>query len=143
MTDIEWRPSDRRLRQFGTLCLIFSALLLARWSWHLGETSLAPQLASPAFIGAVIVSLIGTIGLFKPLVLRPIYVGWMIAAFPIGWVTTRLVLGILFYGVVAPLGVCFRVLGRDALCLKLQPETDSYWFSKEAPDDLRRYLQQF
>ncbi len=143
MMEMHWHPSDRRLRQFGILCLVFSSLLLARWSRHLGETSLAHQLASPAFIGAIIVSLIGAVGLFKPLVLRPFYVGWMIAAFPIGWMMTKLILGILFYGVFTPLGVCFRILGRDALCLNLQPETHSYWIAKETPDDPRRYLQQF
>ena len=95
------------------------------------------------FIGAIIVSLIGAIGLFKPFVLRPLYVGWMIAAFPISWTMTKLILGILFYGLFTPLGVCFRILSRDALCLKLQPETDSYWIAKETPDDPRRYLQQF
>ena len=143
MMDMHWHPSDRRLRQFGILCMLFSAALLVRWSWHLGKTSLAHQLASPAFIGAIIVSLIGAIGLFKPFVLRPLYVGWMIAAFPISWTMTKLILGILFYGVFTPLGVCFRILSRDALCLKLQPETDSYWIAKETPDDPRRYLQQF
>src|SRR5205823_10723495 len=123
-----WHPSDRRLRQFGILCLVFSSLLLARWSRHLGEISLAHQLATPVFIGAITLSLIGAIGLFKPFVLRPLYVGWMIAAFPIGWTMTKFILGILFYGVFTPLGVCFGILGRDELCVKLQPEIVCYCF---------------
>src|SRR5438876_10334929 len=107
MMEIHWHPSDRRLRQFGILCLVFSSLLLARWSWHLGKTSLAHQLASPAFIGAIIVSLIGAIGLFKPFVLRPLYVGWLIAAFPISWTMTKFILDIMFYVLFSPLVVCF------------------------------------
>jgi hypothetical protein len=87
--------------------------------------------------------LIGMLGLFKPQLLRPLYLGWMIAVFPIGWTVSRLILAVLFYGVFTPLGWCFHILGRDALSLKLQPEAASYWISKETPDDTRRYFQQF
>jgi hypothetical protein len=100
-------------------------------------------LISLPFIGLTIVLLLGVVGLFKPAILRPLYLGWMVVTFPIGWIVSKLILATLFYGVFTPLGVCFRIFGRDALCLKLQGETNSYWIPKETPEDPGRYFQQF
>jgi len=135
--EIPWHPDDRRLRQFAGLWLLFSAGLLIHWSRALANY---PYVALFVAVSAVAV---GIVGLFKPQLLRPIYVGWIIAVFPIGWIVSRLVLAILFYAVFTPIGLLFRILGRDALGLKRQPELASYWVSKETPDDPRRYLQQF
>ena len=143
MTNIPWRPSHRRLRQFAAIWLVFSLVLLVRWSWTLGDIALDYRSASFTVFAGVLAVATGVIGLFKPQLLRPLYVGWMIAVFPIGWTVSRLVLAILFYGVFTPLGLCFRILGRDALGLKLQPDTASYWTLKEIPEDPRRYFQQF
>jgi hypothetical protein len=135
--EISWHPDDRRLRQFAVLWLLVSSGLLIHWS-----RAIAGYPSVTVFV-AVLAVLIGIVGLFKPQLLRPIYVGWMIAVFPIGWMVSRLVLAILFYGVFTPIGMFFRMLGRDALGLQRQPELASYWVSKETPDDPRRYLQQF
>ena len=35
-------------------------------------------------------------------VLRPIYVGWMKFAFVLGWINTRLILGLFFYLILTP-----------------------------------------
>jgi len=144
MTDIQWRPSDRRLRQFSVLCVAFSSALMIRWISRLGQpSSMSYRLAFLLLIGLAIVLLLGLVGIFKPAFIRPLYVGWMIGVLPISWTVSKLILAVLFYGVFTPLGLFFRILGRDALGLKLQPETDSYWIPKETPDDLGRYFQQF
>ena len=135
MTVIQWQPDDRRLRQFSILCMLFSTILFVRGNLH--------QVAFSTLIVAAVLFAIGLAGLLKPVFLRPVYVGWMIAVFPIGWMVSMLILAALFYGVFTPIGLCFRLLGRDALGLKLQPGRDSYWIPKETPDDPRRYLQQF
>jgi hypothetical protein len=136
MMAILWRPSDRQLRQFAVLAAVFFLGLALRWSWQV-------ESATPTAIGAGLAIFIGSIGWWKPRAIRPIYLGWMIAAFPIGWTVSRMILGILFYGVFTPLGLCFRILRRDALSLKLQPEAASYWTLKETPGDPRRYFRQY
>jgi Saxitoxin biosynthesis operon protein SxtJ len=133
--EIHWYPNNRQLRQFSILCMLLSAILFVRGSLQ--------HAAFPAFITAAAVFLLGLAGLLKPAFLRPLYVGWMIAVFPIGWMVSKLILAALFYGVFTPIGLCFRLLGRDALGLKRQPGRVSYWIPKETPDDPRRYLQQF
>jgi hypothetical protein len=135
--EIPWHPDDRRLRQFAALWLLVSSGLFVHWSRTLANY---PYVAIFAPVSAVS---IGIVGLFKPQLLRPIYVGWTITVFPVGWMVSRLVLAILFYGIFTPIGLLFQILGRDALGLKRQPELASYWVSKETPDDCRRYLQQF
>ena len=42
----------------------------------------------------------------------------MIAAFPIGWTISRLMLAALFYLVFTPMALVFRLMGRDALHLR-------------------------
>ena len=134
--DIPWQANDRRLRQFSVLWVIFFLGLAVRFSW------LARPVSPAAAIGSLAI-LIGVAGWFRPRIIRPIYVAWMIAVFPIGWMVSRLILAILFYGVFTPLALIFRLLRRDALDLNLQPEMDSYWVSKEVAGDPRRYLRQY
>lgn len=132
--NIPWHSTNRQLRQFAVLCMLLSAVLLLRWS--------SREFSIPGFLASVLV-LVGIIGFFRPSSVRPVYVGWMIAVSPIGWIVIKLILAALFYGVFTPIGLCFRLLGRDTLDLKLQPGRESYWIRKKTPDDPLRYLQQF
>jgi hypothetical protein len=143
MFDIARHPSDSRLRQFAALWLLFSLGLLIHWSWPAAEFTLGRRPAYLGILAATSAVGIGIIGLFKPQLLRPIYLGWMIAVSPVGWTVSRMILAILFYGVFTPIALLFRMMGRDGLFLKLQPEADSYWIPKDSPGDPRRYLHQY
>ena len=72
-------------------------------------------------------AIIGIIGLYAPRLVRSIFVGWMILAFPIGWVISHLTLGILYYLLFTPVAIAFRIAKRDRLVLRRQPEAQSYW----------------
>jgi hypothetical protein len=72
-----------------------------------------------------------------------VFVGWLMAVFPIGFLVSRVVLAVLFYGCFTPLGICFRLLGRDALGLKRAPADGTYWRTRTAVVDQARYLQPF
>ncbi len=39
---------------------------------------------------------------------------------------TRLILGVLFYGIFTPLGLCMRLRGQDPMRRTLAPEVDTY-----------------
>jgi hypothetical protein len=136
MMNLPWQAGDRNLRQFAVLWIVFFLGLAIRFGWLTRPFSPVAAIASLAI-------LLGVAGWFRPKIIRPIYVAWMIAVFPIGWTISRLTLAILFYCVFTPLALIFRYLGRDALDLKLQPEIDSYWDSKDVSDDPRRYLKQY
>jgi hypothetical protein len=135
-SDIQFRPSDKTLRQFAGLCLVLFGGLAAWQGLVAGRSQLAWALAALAFT-------IGPIGLAWPRLVRPVYVGWMILAFPIGWTVSQALLAVIFYGLFTPVGLLFRLLGRDPLHRARQPGLESYWTPKPSVSDPRRYFKQF
>jgi hypothetical protein len=134
-SDLPRNPSRSTLRQFAALSLgVFG---VAAWRCHANGQ---PELAW-AF-GTLAVGL-GLPGLVYPRCLRVVFVGWLMAVFPIGFVVSRVVLAGLFYGCFTPLGVAFRLLGRDALGLKRASTGETYWRARPATADPARYLQPF
>jgi hypothetical protein len=126
-------PSPRTLRQFAVLWILCFGSMGA---WRL--THDAPT------AGLVLVALaaVGVPGLVWPRLLRPIFVGWLMAVFPIGWVVSHVLLSAIFYGLITPIAMIFRASGRDMLRLKPGPR-DTYWQTKPAPAGAASYLRQF
>lgn len=135
-SDIQFRPPEKTLRQFAGLWLVcFGGL--AAWEWFgRHHTSLATVLA-------VLALTIGPLGLAWPRLLRPIYVAWMVLAFPIGWTVSQSIVGLMFYGLFTPIGLVFRLIGRDPLHRARRPVLETYWTPKSTPADPRRYFKQF
>src|SRR2546421_396631 len=79
-------------------------------------------------------------GLVRPALLRPLFVGWMILVFPIGWLMSRVMLAVLYYGLFTPLAVAFRLGGRDALRRRTRPAGDSYWVPRPPTLEVSRYF---
>ena len=135
-SDLPFRPSPRTLRQFAGLWLA-CFLALAAWQWF-GHQNAGWSLAL-----AILALAVGQAGLLWPGLVRPIYVGWMVLVFPIGWVVSHLLLAVLFYVVVTPIGLLLRLAGRDALGRRLLPERDSYWEARPEPVSSNTYYRQF
>src|SRR5262245_53239250 len=117
-SDIPWRPTNRVLRQFAALWLVFVGFFAWRVGGHGGHV-----LAGAALAGLAVA--VGVSGLLRPASVRFLFVGMTVATFPIGWAVSRLVLAVPFYTVFAPLGLLFRLLGRDALGLR-RPDLPTY-----------------
>src|SRR6516164_8654718 len=95
-SDIRWHPSTRMLRQFAGLWIVFFAGLAA---WH----GLVHERMIAAVVCATLAATLGPLGLIWPACIRPVFVAWIVVAFPIGWVVSRVTLAILFYGLFTPL----------------------------------------
>ena len=65
-----------------------------------------------------------------PTCLGPVYRAWMRIGGMLGWVNTRIILGLGFFGVFTPLGLARRCLGKDSLHRKLDLQATSYRVSK-------------
>ncbi len=78
-----------------------------------------------------------------PPVRRPIYVGWMYAAFPIGWTVSHVMMAIIYYGVITPIGVVLRASGREPLFRQFDRSARTYWTRHSPPDDVGRYFRQY
>ena len=72
-----------------------------------------------------------SLGVIRPQVLKPVYIVWMRLAFVLAWINTRLILSIIFYLVITPIGLVIRLLGKDLLEKKWDRQAVSYWKDKE------------
>lgn len=133
-SDIPRNPTPRMLRQFAALwILVFGSLAL--WQWYQGQPSTARWTA--------LVSAVGILGVAWPRLARPVFVGWMILAFPIGWVVSRVLLGLVFFGLFTPMAAVFRLMGRDELLLRRRRDGSSYWRPKAQAADRGQYFRQY
>lgn len=128
-------PPPKMLRQFAGLFLVFFVSLAAWRAWNGQADVWAWSLAGMGLV-------VGTVGLLWPPAIRWVYTGWMIAAFPIGWTVSWLVLAALFYGVFTPVAFVFGLMQRDALRLRRR-DRRSYWTAKERPLGVASYFRQF
>jgi hypothetical protein len=112
-------PVDKKqLRSFGLLVGgVFSVIGL----WPIlfrGE----PMRVWAVGIGALLMVLGGIV----PSVLAPVHKGWMWIGHVLGWINTRILLGIVFYGLVTPTGIVFRLLGKDTMRQAFAQDSGTY-----------------
>jgi small-conductance mechanosensitive channel len=65
-------------------------------------------------------------GLLTPLWLRPLFKGWMKIGHVLGFINTRIILGIGYFLVFTPIGLIRRMMGKDSLNRTLKPEQSTY-----------------
>ena len=83
-------------------------------------------------------------GLVFPKILKPLYFIWMTFAVIIGWVMTRIILSILFYIVITPIGLISRILGRNNFHSKNKGLNNTFWnYRKLEKDGLNKYENQY
>ncbi|MFP8874596.1 MAG: SxtJ family membrane protein, partial [Myxococcota bacterium] len=92
---------------------------------------------------AGIALLAGATSLVYPKANLPLYIGMTLLAYPIGFVLSYVIMGALFYGMLAPVGLFFRVTGRDPLRRRFEPESESYWTDAGPPRPKEGYFRQF
>jgi len=82
--------------------------------------------------GIFVVSLICLfVGLVSPRLLRPLYTAWMTVGILMGWIMTKIILAILFYLIVTPMGLSIRFMGKDLLDLEISDDDSTYWVTKK------------
>jgi hypothetical protein len=124
------------LRQFSALWLIVFMILGALQYWKYDRELLGWGLGAVALV-------VGVTGLLRPASVRWLFVGWMMLAFPIGWLVSQVVLVVIFYAIITPVALMLRLRGRDALCRKPAPRQTSFWTPKSTPQDMRSYFRQY
>ena len=113
----------KQLRSFGlTVGGVFLLIGIFPFVWR-GE-----ELRLWAVIPA---GLLIPLGLILPQVLAPLYKGWMAVGHVLGWINTRIILGILYYGLVVPMGLIMKIMGRDPMRRACVPGMESYRVVRE------------
>lgn len=144
--EINWKPNRSQLRGFGWICLVaFGAIGgWIRWRGHVFGVDLQPSTAvTTAGVLWIVAVLCGLLAAAAPAALRPLYIGLIVLTYPIGFVVSYVVMAILFYGVMTPIGLIFRLIGRDALDRPFDAQARSYWVRRTPTTDVRRYFRQF
>jgi hypothetical protein len=82
--------------------------------------------APPRWWGLLLGSILLALALAWPRSLRQVYWLWMRVGETLGWLNTRIILGILFYGMFTPVGLFMRIRHKDLLRCTLVPDADTY-----------------
>lgn len=130
-----WYPDDKQLRQFSVAALVGFPLiaLFCRRVFHVSDNA--------AYWIAAMGPIVCVLGLAIPGAVYPIYTGLMALMMPIGWIVSNVLLRVIFYLIFMPLGLVFKMMGRDPLLLK-KPQVQSYWVKHEQRPDALSYYRQ-
>ena len=115
---------NKELRQFGLvfatgIALIFGLFLpwLFEHAWPTWPWIAAGGLAAT--------------GLLLPSLLRPVFWLWMKFGHVLGWINTRIILGITFLLFFVPVALVFHLFGKDPMRRRLDPSASSYRINSE------------
>ena len=133
MTDIS--PLDNAgLRKFGITTgaiIVLLFVLFFPWLFDVEKMPLWPWIITCA---------LWLPALLMPGILRPVYTTWMKIGHGLGWINTRIILGLLYYVLILPMGLIMRLSGHDPMKRKLDKSVKSYRVESvsEAKDRLEK-----
>ena len=123
--------SQRELREFGFL-IGFGLPIIIGW--------LIPAISGHNFkiwsLWIGIPSLV--IGVIKPSLLFYPYKGWMILGLALGWINSRIILGLIFLLVLQPIALIMKLFGYDPLRKKRNNEISYREIKENEKVDLTR-----
>ncbi|SRR6266498_2694010 len=125
----------RTLRWFAAMWLAFCGGLSL---WHLYQSH-----PWRALIFGALALAAGPTGLVRPQTIEPLFSMLTAATRPIGAIVSRLILGVMFYGLFMPLALLFKLAGRDALFRKQQVAQSTSWIRRPDGTDARRYFRPY
>ncbi len=146
MIAIEWKPEPRTLRLFG-VCSGFFFALIGAWVFFRHSILMIPLSDSASHYAGLglwgVGAMMFVLGIAWARALRPIYIGMNLLAFPIGMVVSHAILFVVFYFIFTPIGLIFRLVGRDVMHRKFNPAATTYWTDHERNTPAARYFRQF
>ena len=130
-------PTPRDLKWFGPLFLLFFGLVGGILSWRGVDLQVAYTLWAAAAVIVVVYYAV-------PSLQKKIYLGWIYAVYPIGFVLSHVIMGVVYYLVVSPVGLMMKLVGRDPLARSLDKGAKTYWVEHRPADrDPGSYFRQF
>ncbi len=133
LAKINWQPNKTDLKKFGLTLIIGFALIGALVGWK-------KSWEAAYWIWAVSGS-IGLLALFLPPFSRPFYLLWMGLAFVMGSVVSFLILVLIFYFLLTPVGIFMRIWGRDPLRLKKTSFSGGTYWQKHPENFEKEYYK--
>ena len=112
------------MRRFGLIfAMIFTVISLR----HIFSSGLVQKWALfPAALFLIV-------AIFKPDLLKWFYTAWVKLGDILGYINSRIIMGILFFFLFVPLAAVLRCAGRDYLNRRIDKKSSSYWHKRTAP----------
>ena len=111
------------IKKFG---MGLTVLLCLIGGWQLYKGNIDVYVWFFGFAGLVLI-----LSFFVPIILKPLYKVTHTVGNAIGWVSTRILLGIIFYIIFTPIGIMLRLIEKDLLDKRLDKDAKSYWNKKD------------
>ena len=126
-------PQSTELRQFGLIMgvavvVVFAVLL--PWIWDFPSPHWPWLIAIPFW----------SFGMIAPFMLAPVYRAWMKVGHLLGWFNTRLIMGIVFFLIMVPMGLILRLFNGTQILRTQKKQGDSFRLNSTArnPEHFRR-----
>jgi Saxitoxin biosynthesis operon protein SxtJ len=129
---VNWRPDAKELRRFAVAMLIGFAVLGSLAAWRAGGVD----------TGAVVLWSIGVVlavAAFIPKLGRVAYLAVYLPTSIIGYVVSTVILTLMFFLVITPLGILLRLIGKDFL----QQQRRNCWTPVTRVKNEDSYYRQF
>lgn len=128
-------PTSRDLTILAALFLVIPGAIGGYLLWK-GAWS--------GYVWIVVGVVLGLSRLIPPL-FRKIYQLWIGFSIILGYFISRIVLTIIFFLLITPMGLIMRLAGKDPMERKWDPNASTYWLPKEHDQDtsIERYEKQF
>lgn len=122
----EKKQQDKsELRKFGlTTGAIFALIFGLALPWLFNRD----YPVWPWYLAATLWSL----AVVLPLALRPVFKVWMTLGHWLGWINTRIILGVMFYTVFFFAGLVMKLIGKDPMARKIDKTVSSYRVQSQA-----------
>jgi hypothetical protein len=88
---------------------------------------------APRLWAAVIAGIFLAAALFAPKILSPLNRAWFRLGLALHRVVNPVVMAVIYYGTVVPIGLILRLRGKDPLRLKRDADATTYWISRDPP----------
>ncbi|MGB0681352.1 MAG: SxtJ family membrane protein [Magnetovibrionaceae bacterium] len=99
----------------------------------------APRIWSLSLAAAFLI-----LGFFMPKALTPLNILWFKFGLLLHKIINPLIMGLLFFLTVTPIGLIMRLLGKRPLNLPFEPEAETYWIKRDPPGpDPKQMSKQF
>ena len=82
---------------------------------------------------AIISSVFLILGLMKSKLLTPLNILWFKFGMILGAIIAPIVMGVVFFLVITPIGLTMRIMGKDLLRKKYDKKKETYWIKRDKP----------
>jgi hypothetical protein len=108
-----------------------------------GLTYLVESRAVIALGAGAVLALLGVMIWFRERFAARFYENWLLLFLPLAWSVSTLLLVLVYYFVLTPIGLAMRLVGRDPMNRKFDREAASYWVKRDQGTESDRYFRQF